>query len=160
MFDVELYTCTSDDRVVDKTITLVGTVQGELREGTGILHPVIRLQLETVPTFNYAKIPAFGNRYYFVDGEPITTSYNMWDVTFRHDPLMNLKEQFRPLEGIIARQENYKNPYLIDELAPIETNSQLHMSSGEKWSGGAKFNTATNVVLISASGIIEVEGTE
>ena len=112
MFNIELYSNSSDERVVDKTITLLDTIQGELVEGTGILNPSIRVEYNGVPNFNYAKVSAFGNRYYFVAGEPINLSYNMWQINLHHDVLMNLKGQFRELNALIERQENDFNSYL------------------------------------------------
>ena len=153
MLDIELYSNSSDERVVDKTITLLDTIQGELVEQSGILNPSIRIEFEGIPNFNYVKIPAFGNRYYFVAGEPINLSYNMWEISFRHDPLMNLKGQFRELNCIVERQENDFNPYLVDGNAPLESNDQLYIVNGlTDWVGGKKFNRK-NIVLIASSSV-------
>lgn len=144
---------TSDDyNVVDKTTTLVKTVQGELKEESGILNPVITFELDEVPNFNYAQIPAFGNRYYFVDGEPVSISYNLWRITFKHDPLMNLKSQFRELSGVILRQENDFNNYLVDGDAPVESKVQISV----KRIGNASFNTKNRVLIYSAAATKEV----
>lgn len=152
MFDIELYSNSSDERVVDKTITLIDTIQGELVEQSGILNPSVRIEFEGIPNFNYVKIPSFGDRYYFVSGEPINLSYNMWQISFRHDPLMNLKGQFRELNCIIERQENNFNPYLVDGIAPLEANDQLYIVNGyTDWIGGKKFNRKNNVLIASSS---------
>lgn len=151
MFDIELYSNSSDERVVDKTITLLDTIQGELVEQSGILNPSIRIEFEGIPNFNYVKIPAFGNRYYFVAGEPINLSYNMWQISFRHDPLMNLKGQFRELNCIVERQENDFNPYLVDGNAPVESKSQLYIVSGENFSNPNSFFLKNNIILFSAA---------
>lgn len=159
MFDIELYSNSSDERVVDKTITLLNTIQGELVEQSGILNPSVRIEFDGIPNFNYAKIPAFGNRYYFVAGEPVNLSYNMWQINFHHDVLMNLKNQFREIEGIIGRQEFLANHYLVDSNTPIETNSQFYISSGQNWDGGKTFTNKYNVVLISSAAIKSIGGT-
>lgn len=152
MFNIELYSNSSDERVVDKTITLLDTIQGELVEQSGILNPSIRIEFEGIPNFNYVKIPAFGDRYYFVSGEPINLSYNMWQISFRHDPLMNLKGQFRELNCIVERQENDFNSYLVDGIAPLEANDQLYIVNGyTDWIGGKKFNRKNNVLIASSS---------
>lgn len=152
MFDIELYSNSSDERVVDKTITLLNTIQGELVEESGILNPSIRIEFEGIPNFNYVKIPAFENRYYFVAGEPINMSYNMWKINFRHDPLMNLKSQFRELNCIVERQENDFNSYIVDGNAPLEANDQLYIVNGfTDWVGGKKFNRKNNVLIVSSN---------
>lgn len=147
MFEIQTFSNASDAVVVDKAITAIGSIQGQLNEECGILRPSFTIESESVPTFNYCRIPAFGNRYYFVDGEPVAITYNLWKITLKHDPLMNWKEQFRGLEAIIARQENSYNSYLTDSTAPVETDNELFFQR----IGKKAFEVKSNVLIYSAS---------
>ena len=151
MFEIQTFQNSSDAVVVDKAITAIGTIQGQLNEECGILRPSFTIESTEVPTFNYCQIPAFGNRYYFVDGEPVALTYNLWKITLKHDPLMNWKEQFRALDAIVARQENSKNVYLVDGNAPVEAYSQMYLT--KQFSKGLSFSEKSNVLLLSSSAI-------
>ena len=151
MFEIQTFSNASDAVVVDKTITALGSIQGQLNEECGILKPSFTIESETVPTFNYCRIPAFGDRYYFVDGEPVAITYNLWKISLKHDPLMNWKEQFRALEAIVARQESSKNVYLVDGNAPVEAYSQMYLT--KQFSEGLEFKKKNNVLLLSSSAI-------
>ena len=149
MFEIQTFKNASDAVVVDKAITALGTIQGKLNEECGILRPSFTIESESVPTFNYCRIPAFGNRYYFVDGQPVAITYNLWKITLKHDPLMNWKEQFRTLDALIARQETKYNSYLTDGNAPVEADSELYMQRiGTK---EQKFKTKNNVLIFSSA---------
>ena len=149
MFEIQTFSNASDAVVVDKAITAIGTIQGQLNDECGILRPSFTIESETVPTFNYCRIPVFGNRYYFVDGEPVDISYNLWKITLKHDPLMNWKEQFRSLDALVARQENAYNAYLTDGNTPIEADSELYMQ--RIGTEEQKFSTKSNVLIYSSA---------
>lgn len=149
MFEIQTFKNSSDAVVVDKSITALGSIQGQLNEECGILKPSFTIESETVPTFNYCKIPAFGNRYYFVDGEPVAITYNLWKITLKHDPLMNWKEQFRALDALVERQENVYNAYLTDSNAPIETDSELYMQ--RIGTEEQKFGPKNNILIYSSA---------
>ena len=149
MFEIQTFSNSSDAVVVDKAITTIGTIQGQLNEECGILRPSFTIESETVPTFNYCRIPAFGNRYYFVDGEPVAITYNLWKITLKHDPLMNWKEQFRALDALVARQETAYNAYLTDGNAPIEADSELYMQ--RIGTEEQKFSQKSNILIYSSA---------
>ena len=149
MFEIQTFSNASDAVVVDKAITAIGTIQGQFNEESGILKPVFIIESETIPAFNYCKIPAFGNRFYSVDGDILAVSYNMWKITLKHDPLMNWKEQFRALDALVARQENAYNAYLTDGNTPIEADSELYMQ--RIGTEEQKFKTKSNVLIFSSA---------
>ena len=158
MFEIQTFLNSSDAEVVDKTISAVGSIQGQLNEECGILKPSFTIESEEVPTFNYCRITSFGNRYYFVDGEPVDITYNLWKITLKHDPLMNWKEQFRALYCIIARQEKNRNAYLTDGNVPIEADSELYVT--KNFSAGLSFSEKNNILLLTSSAISTLEGGE
>ena len=151
MFEIQTFSNASDAVVADKAITALGSIQGQFNEESGILNPVFIIESETIPSFNYCKIPAFGNRFYSVDGDIVAVSYNLWKISLKHDPLMNWKEQFRALDAIVARQENSRNAYLTDGNVPIEADSELYLT--KSFSGGLSFTEKNNILLLSSAAI-------
>lgn len=119
-FEMDLYKNTAEINRVDKTnyLTSVGSLFGALRTECSIIRPSIIIEQETLPSFNYVYIGAFG-RYYFVTG--ITSvAYKMWRIELNTDVLMTYKNGIALLTAIIARQENDYNDDLIDTEIPTE----------------------------------------
>ena len=119
-FTITLYQNTAENSRVDKTnyLTSVGSINGALRAECSILRPSIIIAQDTLPTFNYVYIEAFG-RYYFVTG--ITSvNFGLWRIELNTDVLMSYKEGVKALTAIIARQENDYNDNLIDTEIPTE----------------------------------------
>lgn len=119
-FELNLYQNSSEANRVDKTnyLTQLGTINGVLRETTSITEPVITLEMETVPTFNYVYIPTF-DRYYFVT-EINSIRYNLWEISLSVDVLMTYKDALFNLYAFVDRNENTTNPMLIDKKRVIE----------------------------------------
>lgn len=114
-FDINLYQNHAESNRVNKEQLLVsvGTLSGALREECSMLTPSITYQSSEVPTFNYVYIPVF-NRYYFVT-HLSSVSKNVWRMELKCDVLMSYKEQILSLHGVIGRQENDFNDFLIDD---------------------------------------------
>ena len=103
--ELRLYNSVAEVNVLNKSsyLTLVTTLTGTLREGTDLINPTIRVELATLPTFNYVHIPEF-NRYYFVRG--ITSVRNkIWDITLHVDVLMTYRTQILSLTAEVDRNE-------------------------------------------------------
>lgn len=122
-FDIELYQNHAESNRVNKEQLLVsvGTLSGALREECSMLTPSITYQSAEVPTFNYVYIPVF-NRYYFVTSLT-SVSKNMWRMELKCDVLMSYKEQILSLHGVIGRQENDFNDFLIDDKITTQKDS-------------------------------------
>lgn len=119
-FTINLYQNSAESNRVDKTNNLmpVGSISGTLRSECSIIRPSIIIERDTLPTFNYVYIDAFG-RYYFVTG--ITSvSYRMWRIELNCDVLMTYKDGISAVTAIIARQENDYNDDLVDSEIPTE----------------------------------------
>lgn len=114
-FDINLYQSHAEANRVNKEQLLVsvGTLSGALREECSMLTPSITYQSSDVPTFNYVYIPVF-NRYYFVTSLT-SVSKNIWRMELKCDVLMSYKDKILALHGVIGRQENDFNDFLIDD---------------------------------------------
>lgn len=122
-FDINLYQNHAEANRVNKEQLLVGvgTLSGALREECSMITPSITYQSSEVPTFNYVYIPVF-NRYYFVTSLT-SVSKNMWRMELKCDVLMSYKDKILALHGLIGRQENDFNDFLIDDKIITEKDS-------------------------------------
>lgn len=107
MIEVQFFYNMSDDRHVNKRLTDVVTLEGEIRDQSSVTAPAIRFELESLPQFNYAFIPAF-NRYYYIDS---VTAYrrNLYDISFTVDVLMSFRGDIYNLMAIVERQTDESN---------------------------------------------------
>lgn len=131
-FSINLYINTAEPARVDKTDHLsgLGTINGTLREATDIINPIIMIEYEGLPTFNYISIEAF-SRYYYVRN--IVSVYNnLWAIECECDVLMSYKDYIYDLECLIKRQQNIYNcvnaKYMYDELIPMNNKITIDKS--------------------------------
>ena len=128
--EITLYTNESEKNKLEKTITHSILLEGNLRDESSIINPIILISSnkEDIPyMYNYAYIPAFGRYYFITDIESVRTG--IWRVSMHVDVLMSYKEQIKNLNVIINNSEQTgANNYL----------------SGEQWITNVK-NT-TNIV--------------
>ena len=113
-FTIDLYTNTSPENFITKSTTTLGTqLTGDLREGTSIIRPGIKVQAASIPAAaNYMYIADFG-RYYFID-DIETAEYGLYIIKGRVDVLMTYGAAIKACKGIVHRSENVYNTYLDD----------------------------------------------
>lgn len=115
-FTIKLYTNTSPENFLTKSITQVGTdLAGDLREESSIINPGIRIALASVPAaVNYMYVEDWG-RYYFID-EIVSVRAGIWELRGRVDVLGSFATQIQACSGIVHRAEsaNAYNVYLDD----------------------------------------------
>ena len=113
-FTVDLYTNTSPENFITKNITQLGTqLTGDLREGTSIVRPGIKIEAAAIPAAaNYLYIADFG-RYYFID-DIETAEYGLYIIKARVDVLMSYATAIKACKGIVHRAESDYNTYLDD----------------------------------------------
>lgn len=109
------YKSTAEPKRVNKEdyITVVDTIEFIFRGETEVLHPVITLNYNRVPDFNYVYIPVF-NRYYYVSSYS-TIRNNIWEIVLTVDVLMSYKDGIKLLNAFVDRQENDYNSYIPDD---------------------------------------------
>ena len=125
-----LYRMFCERNVVDKTshLSVYKTLNGTLREETGILAPSIVIEwpendTDTIPMCNYAYIADFG-RVYFIDR--ITAVGNrLFRLDMTVDVLHSWKDYILQQTGTIERQETIFNPLLPDPLLPTQSDVQI-----------------------------------
>lgn len=114
-FSIELYKNNSDDIVVDKKLSLITTLNGDLKTDTSIIDPIIIIEasMETVSSLNYIKIGEF-KRSYFVTGIK-SLRKDIWEISCHVDVITSFASEIRANKAIISRQENNWNLFLNDD---------------------------------------------
>lgn len=117
-----LYNMTCERNKIDKTRHLTRYLQlkGVFRSAVDVENPLLTLQLEAYPAFNYVYLPFF-NRYYFVVGVR-NISKNIYEINLKVDVLFTYKDQIKNCLAEILRSSitGKQNPYIIDNLQPLK----------------------------------------
>lgn len=146
-FDVILYKCSSDDIVVDKTLSAGVTFTINIKDVVSIDNPVIYFETDSDLTlYNYAYINKTG-RYYWLRVEKLPG--NLYRMIFNSDPLMSFKAELRQLTGIMTRTAmlDEANLYLADGSLVTEEDDFT-----ERITFGQYFNAAPKYILVAAGG--------
>jgi hypothetical protein len=113
-FSITLYSNSSENNKVDKSISRLSTFTGTLRDECSIIDPLIVFEgsLATFAGANYLYIPDF-KRYYFI--RDITSISNtLVEVSAHVDVLMSFATGIRANRAIIRKNANEYNLYLND----------------------------------------------
>ena len=142
---VQLLKNTSDDKEINKNITLIDSTECYLLEGCSVQTPIIRLEVshDTALLFNYIYIEDFKRYYYIVD--IVWNNEYMATLSLKCDVLMSFKDSIYKQSGLIARQEFNYNKMLFDSL--LKQNSSPYIIT-KKFSGG--FSNNYSYILITA----------
>lgn len=129
-FTIEFNTNLSEPTKLTKSLTLVATARGVLREGTSILNPKVMIDIRGLASTtvadilqsNYAVISAFGRSYFIKNIEFVTLNLIM--VTMRVDVLSSFKNEILTNSGIIKCNEKEYNLYLNDGQFKVYQNNK------------------------------------
>ena len=140
-----LYQNKSEKNKINKDLTQVEVLTGNLRNDTSLQKPSIRIERNDPTGFNYCYIPQF-NRYYFVD-DVIINRNNILTLTLSVDVLESFKTQILAQSAIINKNTTDNNKYLNDEnwLTTVKRKTDIvNFSNGFLESG--------EFILITAGG--------
>lgn len=112
---IDLCTNNSDKKRLDKSLKVIKTVNGDLRDDMSIINPIILIECSDaeISQVNYLKIPSF-NRNYFVN-DITSIRKNLWEIKCHVDVLSSFSESLKKCTAIIKRQENSWNLFLNDD---------------------------------------------
>lgn len=122
-FNIKLYNNTSAKNRIDKALTEIRSLDGELREECSIVDPKIRIRIEdvgdTLKHCNYMYIESF-DRYYYITNI-VSVRYNIVEISGHVDVLTTYKDSIKDNTAILARSSQvstsgYGNTYLDDAL--------------------------------------------
>lgn len=143
-FNINLMLNTSDVNVVDKTVSILSTVSGTLKEQTSILTPTIKIQGSIPTSCNYFYISEFNRYYYITDISSITA--NVFEISGRVDVLKTYSSAIKGCTGIVARQQNNWNLYIDDGSFKTYQNDRVQLLSFP-----SGFTTEQFVIAISGA---------
>ena len=109
-----LYTNTSDNHVINKSLILLATLTGNLVNETDIISPIIRISCsdENAVSCNYVYVQEF-NRYYYVKSCKCICK-GLFEFSLKVDVLKSWWNEFKECDCIIERQEKKYNTMLDD----------------------------------------------
>ena len=111
----------SDDRQINKELSLPLDITGELRQETSISAPVIRVYSADVLRYNYCYIEDF-RRYYYISSID-AVSNEIYDVTLSVDVLMSFRGDITQLYCIVNKQTDTENgDEYIDDSSLVTDN--------------------------------------
>lgn len=141
---IVLYNNSSPVNAMDKSLSSIATLTGNLREESELINPTILVERSSMSGVNYAQIPEF-DRYYFVERiESVRT--NLWRLTLHVDVLYTYRAAIRRNRALIYRQQNRFDLMLDDGIFRCKQNPRIYRY--EFPNGLDNFN----YVLITAGG--------
>lgn len=122
---VSLYKCSSDNRVIDKTLTSVKTgITCQFKEDNSITQPhVVIPYFDGYKDVNYFYIPSNGRYYYLSD--TIQRIGNLLEFRGTTDVLMSFKSSILSTPAIVARSSSNGNVDLPDPDVKITNKYEL-----------------------------------
>lgn len=138
-----LYTNTSDNKYLTKSISSLGAVSIQLKEDTDLIKPVIILENSAaVQGANYIYIDDFGRYYYIVEK---TFSHQRMELKLRVDVLMSFASGIKACDCVAARSASKYNMYLDDNQYTRLQYNQVYTKPFPN-----AFSKALNYVLLIA----------
>lgn len=137
-----LYQNTADARIVDKSSYLdkIADFNGVIRDDCDVVHPVVRLQYDTLPDFNYVGIAEL-NRYYFVTDVKYIAK-GLWDIYLECDVLMTWKDGIRQCTAFVDRNAfpPEESNYITDTQRVVEQGEDVTTLNFPRETGGLAFS--------------------
>lgn len=144
-----------ENSTAQPTGTAAATLSGEVAHDFSPLAPIITFNLAdptVVPSYNYAEVPDFGNRYYFITNWVYVSG--LWRCTMAVDVLATYKDTIVASSQYIARSKTYNPGDVIDgsyETTTLCTASRQNITQTEFW--GTDYDEGTIVCgIINNSG--------
>lgn len=120
-----LFTNLSENNCMDKNLTEVISLTGDLREESSVINPIITIaaDADTIAPVNYAYIDEF-ERWYFVTNIDSVRN-GLWRLTMHVDVLYTYADAIRENYAIIERNEFEYDLELNDGLFKTTQNPQI-----------------------------------
>lgn len=142
---IKLYNNTSERNKIVKTLSLVETLTGSVRDKTDIINPVIMIERTNPTGFNYAEITEFG-RYYFVNDVTVERT-GLIVLSLSIDVLKSYATSIKSQKIIVDKSTTDYNNYLPDENLKTNVKTKTDILN---FSGG--FLESGEFILITAGG--------
>ncbi len=143
---INLFNNSSQANVINKDISQLMSLQGNLKYSSSLLKPVVTIESQSVITANYAQIVEF-NRYYYIN-DIISEHNNIWTISMSVDVLMSFADEIKAQTAIVARQSGRFNMYLDDGWFMCYQNPII---STKLFSVSNPFETQTFVLVVAGN---------
>lgn len=119
MITATLYTTTDDNRVVNKSLSQIASVNLHPLKGVSLLSPDFTINYNaTYLSANYIYVATFG-RYYYINDITIATA-NTMILHCICDYLMSWKNYFTNIPCVVVRNEFIKSTNVPDKKLPVD----------------------------------------
>ena len=143
--EIQLMYNLSDARCINKQLVDPASYQGQMRDEVSIMNPVVMIEVESIPRYNYAYIPEL-QRYYMVDDITVYREGLIY-ITLSVDVLMSFKRDILSSIAVVDKQAMMENgDEYIDDGSLVTDN--LMFTTLTEYSNG--FNDSVEYVLIVA----------
>ena len=123
---ITFYRTTDDYRKLDKTLgTALGTASGQLHERVSDVQISVKIPsalFNVVTQSNYVMVDTF-QKYYFLRTYEVENDCVI--INLYEDVRMSFATQIKNVNATVARQENLKNGYLLDERYKAKTYKKI-----------------------------------
>lgn len=140
-----LYRNKSDPTVLNKDLEFVRSFTGTFREPFDIVAPVLLLEYDSPPDFNYIEIRSL-KRFYFVNNYT-NISTNLWSLELSVDVLESYKKTVLGLTAIVERNEHSFNRKLVDTMQVYEAGHNIKHYYGHHEFGDLMDNDSPRFIL-------------
>lgn len=133
---VSFYTNSSDARELSKNLSLLATVDAQIKESCDILRPRLVLARQTLTqyaTCNYCIIPSLKRNYFC---EITMLPGDMLDISCSVDVASTWGSNIRNLYCTILRQEKIFNKFIPDATLPIRMTRNIQYVSVGNYDAG------------------------
>lgn len=130
MVNMQLKINSQDRKKINKTPANIGSPIGcYLKDDTSIIKPVMIVNKDRLgenwASANYAEIPEFGGRFYFIDDvEALTGNRMAFHLTV--DVLKSYYSDIMNTPFMIARSEDLNSPYFVDAEKVIQSKKLVY----------------------------------
>lgn len=126
---VNLYTTSSDERAISKSISSLGSLDVKLKEGSSIINPIFIINKKdyNIAKLNYLYVPIY-NRYYFINNINCNIA-GFIELECHVDVLMSFKPYIQSITTLITRQEFIYSKYIKDDNLPVRTDRQYNIKN-------------------------------
>lgn len=121
--NITIYNNYSDDRVVNKNLSVIASFVCEPIAPCNMLMPSVLIRKGTFSNFsngNYCYIDTFG-RYYYIEDIVMLAGGVTKVICSKTDVLMTYSGNIKGLNCMINRQENLHNPQIVDNELPVRS---------------------------------------
>lgn len=121
---VIFYKNNSDNRVVNKQLTIIKELNITRKIEKSIFEPVIEIVKDkNINNCNYVYIEEF-NRFYFVV-DIMELNGNIYRITMKEDVLSSFKNSILNLKACVERQEFKRNTKIVDNELVLQSNNNF-----------------------------------